>query len=193
MCVKKCRTCGVDKPLEEFAINKRNKDGRETRCKICTNEWGRAHYYKNHERLRKQKDQYYIENKHRQVESRAAYNKKYVESGRAAEYQKGWREANPNYAKEYRESPEGSAIRRALSAKRRAQKLQATPAWADQEAIKAIYAEARRLEDVLGIPMHCDHVVPLQGELVCGLHVETNLQIIPATLNIRKSNKFKVQ
>ena len=193
MPVKKCRTCGAVKPLEEFARNKQNKDNRETRCKTCSNEYGRAHYYKNHERLRERKDQYYIENKHRQVESRATYQKKYVESGRSAEVRREWHKANPDYAKEYRESPEGNAIRRALQAKRRAQKLQATPAWADQEAIKAIYAEARRLEDVLGIPMHCDHMVPLQGELVCGLHVETNLQIIPATLNIRKSNKFKVQ
>ena len=98
-----------------------------------------------------------------------------------------------DYAVTLKWAQENKGPRNAINAKRRARKLQATPAWADQEAIKAIYAEARRLEDVLGIPMHCDHVVPLQGELVCGLHVETNLQVIPAALNVRKSNKFKVQ
>lgn len=191
--LKVCNTCGHELPITEFNKAKNNKDGHENKCKACRSAYHKAHYYENHERLRKQKDLYYQENKHRQVESRAAYQKKYVESGRAAEYRKEWDEANPDYAKEYRQSPEGNAIRRALNAKRRAQKLQATPAWADHEAIKAIYAEARRLEDVLGIEMHCDHVIPLQGELVCGLHVETNLQIIPAALNVRKSNKFKVQ
>ena len=81
----------------------------------------------------------------------------------------------------------------ASQAKRRAQKLQATPSWADLEAIKGIYKEARSLQDLLGIEFHVDHMLPLQGERVCGLHVESNLQVIPAALNLKKSNKFKVQ
>ena len=80
----------------------------------------------------------------------------------------------------------------AHKARRRSAKLKATPEWADQDAIKVIYAEAQRLQDLLGIEFHIDHIVPLQGELVCGLHVENNLQVIPATLNLKKSNKFKV-
>lgn len=88
---------------------------------------------------------------------------------------------------------DNAALNNTHGAKRRATKLKATPSWADQKAITAIYKESRRLQDLLGIPMHIDHVVPLQGELVCGLHVETNLAIIPAALNLRKSNKFKVQ
>lgn len=61
--------------------------------------------------------------------------------------------------------------------------------WADSKAIAAMYAEARRLTAETGIPHHVDHIVPLQGEFVSGLHVETNLRVIPGIDNIRKRNK----
>lgn len=50
-------------------------------------------------------------------------------------------------------------------------------------------ASAKRLSRETGIPHHVDHIVPLQGDHVSGLHVESNLQVIPATDNIRKRNK----
>lgn len=65
----------------------------------------------------------------------------------------------------------------------RARKLNATPAWADHTKIKGIYAACPE-------GYHVDHIVPLQGDTVCGLHVEYNLQIIPAVDNLKKSNKF---
>lgn len=70
--------------------------------------------------------------------------------------------------------------------------MRRTPAWANQEAIRAIYDLAHRLTDETGVPHHVDHEIPLQGELVSGLHVENNLRVIPATENIRKRNKFEV-
>jgi len=79
---------------------------------------------------------------------------------------------------------------RAASAKRRAAKLQRTPSWVDFEAIAAVYAEARRLESLDGIPRHVDHIIPLQGELVSGFHIAGNLEILTAHENLSKSNKF---
>lgn len=79
----------------------------------------------------------------------------------------------------------------ASSSQRRAKKLRATPKWADKKAILSIYAEAKRIERETGIKMHVDHIVPLQGVNVTGLHTHTNLQIIPASENIKKSNKFQ--
>lgn len=82
--------------------------------------------------------------------------------------------------------------KRASLSKRKAIKLMACPLWADLKAIQAMYEEARRLELVTGIKYHVDHIVPLQGKLVCGLHVPANLQVITARENIRKYNTWEV-
>jgi excisionase family DNA binding protein len=63
--------------------------------------------------------------------------------------------------------------------------------WANPEAIRALRAEARRLTAETGIPHHVDHVIPLQGDFVSGLHVEANMQILTGTENIRKRNRFE--
>ena len=78
----------------------------------------------------------------------------------------------------------------AHSSKRRALKLNAFPLWANTEKIKQIYLERIEKEFRTGKKYHVDHIVPLQGRNVCGFHVEYNLQILPASVNNKKSNKF---
>lgn len=76
------------------------------------------------------------------------------------------------------------------SIKRRTALRIATPSWADLAAIEAFYTEARRLTAVTGVPHEVDHIVPIQGKRVCGLHVEANLQILTKVDNVKKHARF---
>lgn len=79
---------------------------------------------------------------------------------------------------------------RAWQSKRRATRYQATPAWADLQAIEAVYKKAEVMTEQTGIPHHVDHIVPLQSKFVCGLHVPANLQIMEASANNSKGNRW---
>lgn len=107
-------------------------------------------------------------------------------------------ENNPRYTGATREviSVSGKTYRRqplhvelAKDAKRRASKKNATPGWANKAAIEAIYEKAGKFTQMTGEPFHVDHIVPLTSDLVCGLHWEGNLQILPGVENLSKGNK----
>lgn len=79
--------------------------------------------------------------------------------------------------------------RTATQAKRNAAKLDRTPKWLTKgmlSEIESFYKQAAEAD----LPMHVDHIVPLQGKLVSGLHVPWNLQLLPASDNISKGNRY---
>lgn len=93
--------------------------------------------------------------------------------------------------REYRQINRGKI--NAAASKRRALKLKATPKWLTEQDLKQIeelYEIAQAFKLYTGQEYHVDHIVPLKGENVCGLHVPWNLQILEASENIRKSNKL---
>jgi len=81
----------------------------------------------------------------------------------------------------------------AKSAQRKIAQLQRTPKWlTDQDFadIKKFYDLAHELSQAYGFPWHVDHIIPLQGKTISGLHVVDNLQIMPGSENSRKGNRF---
>lgn len=74
---------------------------------------------------------------------------------------------------------------RAKSAKYRAARIQRTPSWVDSKELEEIYKNCPQGH-------HVDHIIPLQGDLVSGLHVPANLQYLKAEDNIKKGNNYQV-
>lgn len=72
----------------------------------------------------------------------------------------------------------------------RAALLRRTPAWVNLADVYGVYAECARRSKETGVPHHVDHVIPLQGKTVSGLHVASNLRVITARENVRKRNIF---
>lgn len=126
---------------------------------------------------------------------------------RVSERSKAWQRANrekvnTNYRAWYAANPEKA---RAASQKwcrahpekcaantraRKAAKLNRTPEWASMLEILEYYKEAARLTREMGIQYAVDHIVPLQGRNVSGLHVANNLQVITASENSSKGNWY---
>lgn len=75
--------------------------------------------------------------------------------------------------------------------RRYADKLNATPSWADIEAMRAFYKKAKELTEKTGVPHEVDHIYPLKSPIMCGLHVPCNLQILTKAENSAKKNRTK--
>lgn len=76
---------------------------------------------------------------------------------------------------------------------RQARKLMATPAWLTKQHLdemKNIYIVAKKTTELAGFNCHVDHIVPLKGMDVCGLHVPWNLRIVSQSYNSKKSNNI---
>lgn len=131
-----------------------------------------------------------------QREAGNEYRRKWREQNRdrVRQYSKQWRDKNLDRAREAERAwaKENAEKKAAKDARRRASELNATPRWltnGHHRSIEAIYSAARTLTEKTGIQHEVDHVVPLRGKLVCGLHVPWNLQVISRAANRRKSNK----
>jgi hypothetical protein len=165
-----CTTCGLEKPLSEYYFRNDRQTYRR-KCKDCQSKFHKAYRLANPERMRANRNAWRNANPERTKATNETWrnaNRKKIQATSKA-YYKANREKN-----------------RARTAKRRAAKLQATPAWADLKKIEEIY---------LNCPpgYHIDHYFPLQSPIMCGLHIESNLRYLPAKENISKGNRVSLQ
>jgi hypothetical protein len=165
--MKHCWKCSLSKPEIDFGVNKSKPDGLATECKPCKRQQDREYAAQNREVAKQRASEWYYANKE------YALNRNKLGSER-------WRKANPDK----------HCARQNL---RRANKLKATPMWLTElhkVQIACKYSVAAMLSKNTEEQYHVDHIVPLKGKTVCGLHVPWNLQVIPAQENLRKSNKI---
>lgn len=163
---KICNKCHTFKT--EYHKDSNKKDGLCTVCADCKRLNTKIWVSENLEKDRYNSQIWYHSNK-----SRPEVKEKRAEVSRM------WAKANPHK-------------RSANEAKRRSQKLNATPPWlsdAQLAHIQRIYKLCSVISEATGQKYHVDHIVPLQGKNVCGLHVPWNLRVIPAKVNLEKSNK----
>jgi hypothetical protein len=163
-------------PPESFSKNRATKDGLRWQCRACDSVYRK-------------------ENK----EKRDAYNKEWDKShpGWRSAYEKQWNKDNPDKvrAKDAKWRKNNPAKRAAKQMRRQANKFKATPSWLTKEQHEQIlefYALAKELQWLSEEPLEVDHIIPLQGENVSGLHVPWNLQILPKSLNIKKGNRSHI-
>lgn len=182
---KTCSKCKVIKPLEAFNKSKKYAIGVRCECRECQNAAARTYKPNRTEYQR----EHYKNNKVRYLEAARRYKAKRPGLS-AKEYN-----ANKEYFKEYGKNwrRNNSDKNTAKSNRYRAGLDKATPKWLTEEQHKqilAFYSEAKRLTIESGILYEVDHIIPLNGKTVCGLHVPWNLQILTKVDNIKKSNKL---
>ena len=168
-----CVDCGVD---ITFVYNPKHGP----HCRTCVFAYHKAYRELNAEKIASQKAEWKIINKERV----AAKDKAYAEANpeKKTKARKKWVQNNPGK----------DSASKALNAQKRQKRI---PTWLSEDdkwMVEQAYELAAIRSKIFGFKWHVDHVIPLNGKLISGLHVPTNLQVVPWIENLKKSNKFEV-
>ena len=163
--MKTCTKCLTDKDCGFFHKDVSRKDGYRNICKECVSAYMKINHEKNKDHIIAKAIKWVAENREKH---NAKCNK--------------WAKQN-------------AAKVNARTARRYACKTQATPQWLgadDHWMIEQAYDLAKLRSKMTGFPWEVDHIVPLRGKKVMGLHTPWNLQVVAQTENRRKSNSYEV-
>jgi hypothetical protein len=158
--MKHCPKCITDKPKSEFNKRSASKDGLRWWCRCCDHAATNKWLSLNRDAHLERQKEWALKNK----EQKALKARMYAKNNRHKE--------------------------NARTAKRKASKIAATPVWSDLLAVEDFYSAALAFKMYTGQEYHVDHIVPLQGKTVCGLHVPANLQILAANENLSKQHRY---
>ena len=179
-CLECCRIKGKNRRLDNFDR---------------VNEISRNWILRNPEKIKARDKKRYAENRESEIQRRRDHRianlDDQLNKRRIRYYKNKTEELKAAKEWKYKNKPRLAA----LEMKRRAAKLNRTPSWLNQsdlDIIVDIHVIAARVSKETGVKHQVDHVIPLQGKLVSGLHVSNNLQLLTAKANLSKGNNFAV-
>lgn len=181
-----CKDCNQQKPMLDFVQGKFTR----LRCRMCFNQMNRDAYAEKVGGLKPRPKQ-----------------EPDVLKEKARQYAKKWRDKNPDRAKEVarnyeQRKPEIKLARQrrlreekrdeynAYNSAKHSRLRRATPAWCDVFILMEAYRLARLRTKMTGIKWSVDHIVPLNSQIVCGLHSHTNIRVVPLSENSSKGNRW---
>lgn len=202
---KSCTKCKVTKTFDNFSRCISRADGLQCWCRDCLKEYSETrrvrkpipepkwwHCLKHEERESARKSQWQKDNREKHRASGAKYRVNNLEKVRKSARERARLAYAVDPTKRLRNTRAYAARNpdriRARAALRKANELNATPSWVSYKEIGKFYRIAAKLWRSTGISHNVDHIVPLKGKNVCGLHVPWNLQVLTAVENRRKSN-----
>ena len=198
--LKKCTKCGEEQPRTAFYPAKIVRNGLRPRCKSCDKLLAQEWRKRNRARVLATVKEWIRKNPTKVAVLEMRRRKKHPHRTRdwhranpekSAQGSKRWGDAHPAHVAKVLQDWKKNNLARvsAIQAARKARQRSASPAWANKFYIDEIYALAQLRTKHTGIEHHVDHIVPLKSHLVCGLHVEHNLRVIPKIDNSSKGNR----
>lgn len=185
---KICSKCNTLKPIKDFHKRSKLKSGYRSECKDCGCARRRKYHSDNHDKS----IQSNIDWKQKNKEKVREYSKKYLKNNKESLALKK-KEYNIRSVEKRRDYRLKNKDRYTMHKATRRFLEKASSVYNDefnQFLMEECYSLSRLRSDITGIKWHVDHVIPLNGKNVCGLHVGINLRVIPAIENLRKSNSY---
>jgi len=184
-----CPKCHEAKDEASFSLNKLALSGRFSYCKKCESGRLRKYYQDNRERRIEAIRKYHSEHREISALKRKEWRQNNLEKSRASARLHYVKNKTTYISRATKRDKDHPIERNARYLARCAAKRTSKPLWANNFFIMEAYRLRKLREKICGGKWHVDHIVPLKSPIVCGLHWEGNLQVIPGAENFSKSNK----